>query len=72
MATHLHRSIGKPIRTGLSWDELWRGPDRGLISCWERGRQRRVTDPELAARADKGELVMLAWKGGVEEKLSCC
>ena len=29
----------------------------------------RLQDPDLAARADKGELVMLDWKGGVEEKL---
>ena len=69
MATHLRRSIDRPIREGLSWDELWRGSDRGLIWCWERGRQKRVEDPALAARADKGELVVLAWKGGVEEKL---
>lgn len=69
MATHLRRSIDRPIRQGLSWDELWVGPDRGLIWCWERGRQKRVEEPELAARADKRELVVLAWKGGVEEKL---
>jgi len=40
-----------------------------LIWCWERGRQKRVEQPELARRADKGELVGLKWKGGVEEKL---
>jgi hypothetical protein len=27
-------------------------------------------EPELAARADKGELIVLAWKGGVVEKLN--
>lgn len=69
MAMRLRRSIDQPIREGLSWNELWRGPDRGLIWCWERGRQKRVEEPELAARADKGELVVLAWKGGVEKKL---
>ena len=69
MTTHLRRSIDRPIREGLSWDELWVGPDRGLIWCWERGRQKRVEEPKLAARADKRELVVLAWKGGVEEKL---
>ena len=69
MATHLRRSIDRPIRDGLSWDELWRGPDQGLIGCWERGRQKRIEEPELAARADKGELVVLGWKGGVKEKL---
>ncbi|MBN1507923.1 MAG: hypothetical protein JW955_13815 [Sedimentisphaerales bacterium] len=69
MPTHVPRSISQPIRDGLTWDELWRGPDQGLIWCWERGHQIRVEEPELAARAEKGELVVLAWKGGVEEKL---
>ena len=70
MARYLRLSIDQPIREGLSWEELWRGPDRGLIWCWERGRQIRVVEPELAARADKGELIVLAWKGGVVEKLN--
>lgn len=69
MATRIHCSISQPIRTRLIRSETWDGPDRGLIYCWERGRQRRVEDPEIAARAEKGELVVLAWKGGVEEKL---
>ena len=69
MVTHLRRSIDQPIREGLSWDERWLGLDRGLICCWERGRQKRVETPDLAARADKGELVILAWRGGVEDKL---
>jgi hypothetical protein len=69
VSTHLYRSIDHPIREGLSWTETWRGPDRGLIFCWERGRQERLERPELAARADKGELVPLDWKGGVKEKL---
>lgn len=69
MATRLYRSIEHPIREGLNGEELWRGSDRGLIWCWERGRQMRVKEPELAAQADRGELVMLAWKGGVEKKL---
>jgi hypothetical protein len=69
MATHLHRSIDQPFREGLSWSEKWQGSDNGLIFCWERGRQIRVRNPNLAARADNGELVILAWRGGVEEKL---
>lgn len=69
MATQLRRSTDMPIRESMSWEESWCGPDQGLIYCWERGRQKRVEDPELAARAEKGELVILAWKGGVEEKL---
>ena len=69
MASRLRRSIDQPIRAGLSWNETWEGPDQGLISCWERGRQKREEEPELATRALKGELVILAWQGGVEEKL---
>ena len=53
MGSRLYRSIDEPIRDGLNWAELWMGPDRGLIYCWEH---------------DAGELVPLDWKGGVREK----
>jgi hypothetical protein len=69
MTQKLHRSVKQPIRTELSWDELWLGSDKGLIWCWERGRQKRAEEPELAERAQRGELVPLAWAGGVAEKL---
>ncbi len=69
MATRLRRSIDEPIREGLSWSETWEGPDHGLIFCWERGRQERLERPDDAARAEKGELVGLDWKGGVKKKL---
>ena len=69
MAARLRRSINEPIRQGLSWDETWRGTDNGLIFCWERGRQERLERPEDAARADRGELVGLDWKGGVRKKI---
>lgn len=62
MAKRLKRASKQPVRTGLSVAELWGGPDRGLIWCWERGRQKRVEDPELAKRAEAGELVPLAWQ----------
>jgi hypothetical protein len=65
----LRRSIHETIRTGLTWEQLWRGPDNGLICCWERGRQKRSEDPQLAACASAGELVVLAWRGGVQERL---
>jgi hypothetical protein len=64
----VHRSIRQPIREGLSWEELWLGPDDGLIWCWERGRQKRSDEPELALQAERGELPLLAWKGGVAKK----
>src|SRR5579871_5461350 len=69
MATWLRRSIDKPIRDGLSWEQTWRGPDDGLIYCWEHGRLERLMRPEDAARAERGELVGLDWKGGVRKRL---
>src|SRR5947209_5424385 len=66
MSNRLSRSIDAPLREGLCWDEMWTGPDDGLIACWERGRQKRIEEPALAERAERGELVALAWKGGTE------
>jgi hypothetical protein len=65
----LFRSIQEPIRTGLSWNELWLGPDNGLICCWERGRQYRTESPEDATKAERGELVPIWWRGGVRKAL---
>lgn len=62
MSTHVKLSIDVPIRAGLTVSELWDGPDKGMICCWERGREKRKAEPELASRAESGELVTLAWK----------
>lgn len=69
MTRYLRRSINEPIREGLSVYALWNGDDHGPIWCWERGRQKRAEQPELAAQAENGELPLLAWKGGVAKKL---
>lgn len=61
----LCRSIAEPIREFIDMDHRWRGPDRGLIWCWERGRMLADEDPTLASRARDGELMVLAWRGGV-------
>ena len=59
----LRRFVHNPIREELTRSERWDGPDRGLIWCWERGRQRRDEDPELASRTVNGELPdSLNWK----------
>ena len=63
----LTRSIHEPIREGLTWEERWKGHDQGLIACWERGREKRREDPELARKAEAGQLVVLPRKGGVEK-----
>lgn len=62
----VHRSIKEPIRPDPSWEELWAGPDRGLISCWERGRELAGSSPESAVKAIVGHLIPLGWKGGIE------
>lgn len=48
------------------FDARWRGTDRGLIAAWLRGIEKRQESPELAAACERGELPVLAWKGGCE------
>ena len=69
MTQRIHRSIDTPLRSGLNRDELWEGPDKGLIKCWEIGRQRAARFPELAQQCRAGELPVLGWKGGVSRSL---
>jgi hypothetical protein len=69
MSKHISRSHQEPQRKGLSWEELWEGPDNGLIICWEVGREISRRDPELAERTRNGELPILSWKGGVEKEI---
>jgi hypothetical protein len=69
MSQRIFRSFKEPKREGLSWAERWKGNDKGLITCWEVGRDLRQKDPELARRAENGELPALGWKGGVEKAL---
>ena len=69
MNQRIYRSFKKPIRGKLSWDKLWEGRDKGLIKCWEVGRELSEKEPDLAERAKKGELPVLGWKGGVEKKI---
>lgn len=69
----VRRSVSEPIRSGLSIEERWQGPDRGVIAAWERGREiseeGNLDSQDLTARARRGELVILPWKGGVERAL---
>jgi hypothetical protein len=68
MSQRIYRSYGQPKRERLSWEEIWQGDDKGLILCWEIGREMLQSEPELARRAENGELPVLVWKGGVEKK----
>jgi hypothetical protein len=69
MSQHIYRSYSESLRREPSWDERWKGSDKGLITCWEVGRKLSEKEPELAERTRNGELPVLGWKGGVEKKL---
>ena len=69
MSQRVYRSINEEIRKGLSYDEKWKGSDRGLITCWEVGREMSYEKPDLAIRARNGELPVVGWKGGVGKEL---
>jgi hypothetical protein len=69
MSQRIHRPIASPLRSGLTRDELWEAADKGLIKCWEIGRQRATRFPDLAQRCRADELPVLGWKGGVSRSL---
>ena len=69
MEKHIYRSCNEPIRVNPSFEERWRGPDIGLITCWEVGRIKSIEATELAEKAKNGELPALGWKGGVDKKI---
>ncbi|WP_053157130.1 hypothetical protein [Pseudomonas sp. P1.8] len=69
MTQRIHRSINTPFRTGLNREALWEAHDKGLIKCWEVGRQRASRFPDLAKQCLAGELPVLGWKGGVNRSL---
>jgi hypothetical protein len=65
MGNVIRRSVSEPLRVGLSWHELWKGEDRGLIQCWENGRRATSISPDVVSAARRGELPTLDWKGGI-------
>lgn len=58
-----------PDLTEASFDERWRGPDRGLIVAWTRGLAMRREAPETAEACARGELPVLPFKGGLEREI---
>jgi len=69
MSQRIYRSYQEPKREGLTWDELWRGDDKGLIICWETGRELRKKEPKTAEKAENGELPVFVWKGGTKNAI---
>jgi len=69
MTSRIQRDIGTPPRTPLSWSETWEREDKGLIMCWEVGRQLATKRPDLVVTCLNDELPALGWKGGVSRSL---
>ncbi len=69
MTRRIYKSIHDPIRENLTWNEKWDQEDKGLIFCWETGRREQLTDRNLAARAQCGQLPIMGFKGGIAKKL---
>jgi len=64
------RSIETPIREFPSFEERWRGEDKGLITAWEVGREKAINDLKLKESALNDELPVLGYIGGYEKTLT--
>jgi hypothetical protein len=69
MVKRIWQPKGKPRREGLSWHERWDAEDLGVIAAWEVGRELRDRGSPLAALAERDELPVLPWKGGVAQRI---
>jgi len=64
------RSIQEPVNEVLDYEKRINGDDKGLINAWQVGRRLAERDPDVAARARKGELPVLGVRGGVEREIN--
>jgi hypothetical protein len=69
MTERIYRSITEPLRGPLTYNERWKGSDKGSIISWEIGRKLAKEKPELAERAKNDELPLSGWKGGTDNQL---
>ena len=53
----IYRAITEEIRVDTSFEERWEGVDKGVITSWEVGRQRR----------ESGDKKWIDLMGGAEE-----
>lgn len=60
----IRHSFSEPCREGLTWEQIWQGPDQGLIKCWEVGRELALKNAALAELCRSNALPPLNWKGG--------
>lgn len=69
MGKRIRQRKETPRRERLSWDERWNAEDCGVITAWEVGRELREKGSPLAAMAERDELPVLPWKGGVARRI---
>lgn len=62
-------SAANPPSVSENYATRFNGPDKGLITAWLVGLEKRQSDPDLAGKAQAGELPPLPYKGGVEKKI---
>jgi hypothetical protein len=56
------RSMNEPIRQGLTMAQRWDAEDRGMISCWEAGREAATKSTENPWKAETPN--WFAWEQG--------
>lgn len=69
MTTRIQQDISTPLRPALSWSDTWESGDKGLIKCWEVGRELATKRPDLEQACLNNELPTLGWKGGLSRSL---
>jgi len=69
MIQKVYKSFLEPARGSLSFEERWRGSDKGLITSYEVGKTLRLKKPELIEKVIAGELPALGWKGGLDKEI---
>lgn len=65
----IYQPIAFPPPAETDWHKRHEGQDKGLISCWLIGIEKARQDPDLATRAQAGELPVLPWRGGVDKAI---
>lgn len=58
------RTIANAGVSPKSFEDRWEQRDGGLLTSWQRGIEKGKSEPELRDAVIRGELPVLAWKGG--------
>ena len=65
----IQASVNNPPAYEHDYDRRLKGPDHGLINAWIAGIRYAKEHPDIAARAQAGELPVLPYRGGVERAI---